>query len=237
MKIHEFNLKKGKFRFELQAIETDFHAHPTIEIICSKSERFDLKTLKDTYKGMRFAIINANVHHCLKINSGCHVMSMMECNSPYFIKELSSLGIQLKDGIYVETEMSSHSQKVNVLFNNFDKRVIPLTKNSRIQTCLDFIESPSCEFLTMMKDLKSRTQLSDSRLSHLFKKEVGISIKKYAVWCKLRRTFHKVLTENKNMYSASLECGFYDQAHLSKAFKKFLGISPSSVFNSSLLQI
>ncbi|WP_367281876.1 AraC family transcriptional regulator [Tunicatimonas pelagia] len=37
-------------------------------------------------------------------------------------------------------------------------------------------------------------------------------------------------------FSASLTCGFYDQAHFSKTFKERLGISPSEAYNSRMLQ-
>ncbi len=78
--------------------------------------------------------------------------------------------------------------------------------------------------------------LSESRISHVFKNEVGTSLKKYLVWSKLKRTFELVINGKMNMFEASLESGFYDQAHLSKAFKQMFGVKPSKTYNSRTIQ-
>ena len=57
------------------------------------------------------------------------------------------------------------------------------------------------------------------------------------MWSKLKKAFESVVREDKNMYEASIANGFYDQAHLSKAFRQMLGISPSDVYNSRMLQV
>ena len=78
--------------------------------------------------------------------------------------------------------------------------------------------------------------LSDSRLSHLFKEHIGISIKKYLIWNKLRKAINLYLSESTNLTDVSIQSGFFDQAHLSNSFKKVLGVSPSKVYNSRILQ-
>ena len=88
----------------------------------------------------------------------------------------------------------------------------------------------------MIEVLKSKTNLLESRLSHLFKSEMGISLKKYLVWSRLKKAFELVIAGKMNMYEASIESGFYDQAHLSKAFKQILGIAPSESYNSRMIQ-
>ena len=88
----------------------------------------------------------------------------------------------------------------------------------------------------MMRSLQAETHLSESRLSHLFKEEMGLSLKKYLVWSRLRETIQYVLSEEISLYEAGLRSGFFDQAHLSRAFKQMLGLSPSKVYNSRMIQ-
>ena len=39
MKIHKFDTRKGIYQFELNEIETDFHSHPTFEILLSEKSK------------------------------------------------------------------------------------------------------------------------------------------------------------------------------------------------------
>ena len=127
------------------------------------------------------------------------------------------------------------------LFNQLQlaatQKMLPQTDDERIQICLDYFQEEPGNYQKMIQVLKSKVHLSESRLSHLFKDKVGLSLKKYLVWTRLKKTFHLVLTENCTMSEAALRSGFYDQAHLSKAFKKMLGLPLSAVYNSRTIQV
>ena len=88
----------------------------------------------------------------------------------------------------------------------------------------------------MLNTLTQVVHLSESRLSHLFKAKVGISLKKYMVWCKLRSTIDQHLDKKEDLFSSLIQSGFYDQPHFSKAFKTMLGVKPSNVYNSRTVQ-
>nr|WP_246616001.1 AraC family transcriptional regulator [Aquimarina litoralis] len=108
--------------------------------------------------------------------------------------------------------------------------------DKRIIDCIKFIEENQLEYKNLISELTSKVFLSNSRLSHLFKEQIGVSIKKYLVWNKLRQAINLYLTENTNLTDISLESGFFDQAHLSNSFKNVLGVSPSKAYNSRTLQ-
>lgn len=79
--------------------------------------------------------------------------------------------------------------------------------------------------------------LSESRLMHLFKEEVGISIKYFILWQKLLRAIHLMLN-GKSFTVAAVDAGFSDSAHLSRTFRRMFGVTPSEVFkNSSSVQV
>lgn len=66
--------------------------------------------------------------------------------------------------------------------------------------------------------------LSKSRLLHLFKQEVGVSLKKYLQCLKFFKTW-RYLAEGENITEACLHAGFNDSAHYSNFMKQCYGMS------------
>ena len=73
-----------------------------------------------------------------------------------------------------------------------------------------------------------RYNLSESRLSHAFKENVGISLKGYLTIARLKYAY-KLVMEGKSKTYASYEAGFSSPAHLAYICKKQMGISITDV--------
>lgn len=72
--------------------------------------------------------------------------------------------------------------------------------------------------------------LSASRLMHLFKGEVGVPIRRYRIWERVRLlTQHVAAGDSLTM--AGLAAGFSDSAHLSHSFQSMFGIPTSQILN------
>lgn len=237
MKVHQFDIESGIYHFELQELETGFHAHPAVEIIFSDNNNIDLETAQVCFKNLSFAIIAPSLPH--KVTSGKGTVSclMIESNSSYLQMVLKGLDLPLSDGLYISSDQKNTRFLIKEIVKSYEYSKFPFTLNQKVQEALRYLNSSNADYKKMLKVLKMKTNLSSSRLSHLFKEEMGISIKKYLVWSKLKRAFQKVVHENKNMYKASIESGFYDQAHLIKGFKQMFGVSPSYAYNSRMLQV
>jgi methylphosphotriester-DNA--protein-cysteine methyltransferase len=69
------------------------------------------------------------------------------------------------------------------------------------------------------------------------KSSIGISLKKYLIWSKLKSTIKNHLENNDDLFSALIKSGFYDQPHFSKNFKCMLGVKPSKVYKSRIIQV
>jgi AraC-like DNA-binding protein len=79
--------------------------------------------------------------------------------------------------------------------------------------------------------------LSESRLIHLFKEQVGIPIRRYLLWLRLVAAIEQAL-EGISLTTAAHNAGFADSAHLSRTFKQMFGITPSYLLkNSRFLQV
>jgi AraC-like DNA-binding protein len=77
-------------------------------------------------------------------------------------------------------------------------------------------------------ELAKRAALSESRLMHLFRAQVGIPLRPYMRWLRLRHAANVVRTGG-TLTEAAHAAGFADSAHLSTTFHKTFGISPSEI--------
>ena len=102
------------------------------------------------------------------------------------------------------------------------------TKNyQRIKKALDFIETYHHEPMSVEK-IAREVYLSPSRLSHIIKDELGITLVDYI--SKVRIEKAKALIKNKELplSQIALEVGFPDQSYFTKVFKKIERCSPKT---------
>lgn len=76
--------------------------------------------------------------------------------------------------------------------------------------------------------LAARVELSEGRLSHLFGEEVGLPLRPYILWLRLQRAAEH-LQRGASLTQAAHAAGFTDSAHLSHAFRRTFGLSPSEI--------
>lgn len=81
-----------------------------------------------------------------------------------------------------------------------------------------------------MEALAEALGLSVSRLMHLFKGEVGVPIRRYRIWERVRVLTQHV-AEGDSLTMAGLAAGFSDSAHLSHSFQGMFGIPTSQILN------
>lgn len=236
MKIIEIDIKKGIFHVELNDLKVNTHSHPAVEIIKAKKGNFTLETDFGKYSDLTFAIIDANINHKLLTEQYEIEVLLIESNNTKLKDFLFNRGIKLKNGIFSSTEVTDRIQIMIDLYNFAVSQNLKLTSDKRVYDCIQIIENENLQYKELLATLSSRIFLSESRISHLFKENVGISIKKHLVWCRIKQALDILLNEETNLKEASIEASFTDQAHLSKSFKSAIGISPIKIFNSRTLQ-
>lgn len=74
--------------------------------------------------------------------------------------------------------------------------------------------------------LAEEVQLSESRLSHLFRAQVGLPLRSYRLWLRMRRAALHLAAGHDATEAAHL-AGFSDSAHLSRTCLRMFGLSPS----------
>jgi len=83
-----------------------------------------------------------------------------------------------------------------------------------------------------LEELALNTGLSVSRLQHLFKEQVGVPIRSFKIWHRLKKAV-RLLKDGKSLTDAALLAGFYDSSHFANTFRENFGIPPSTIFAGS----
>jgi AraC-like DNA-binding protein len=103
--------------------------------------------------------------------------------------------------------------------------------NPRVKQALQVIHETSGRELTL-EFIARHVFLSESRISHLFKREVGIPIQRYLLWYKLAQAAFNI-GKGLSLTDAAEEAGFADSAHFSRSFRVMFGVTPSQILKRS----
>jgi AraC family transcriptional regulator len=79
-----------------------------------------------------------------------------------------------------------------------------------------------------ISDIAELTRLSASHFSRAFRATVGEAPHAYIMRRRVERAQHMIRVTNQPLAEIALECGFSDQAHLTKLFGRVVGICPGA---------
>lgn len=78
--------------------------------------------------------------------------------------------------------------------------------------------------------LASRVHLSASRLQHLFVEDLGISVRQFVLWTRIRAVVQNA-SQGVSLTRAAVAAGFADAAHMTNTFRRTFGFAPSRLFS------
>lgn len=120
--------------------------------------------------------------------------------------------------------------KINVLETYFLQQ---LKKNENRIKKAAILQELSQQFLMNHHTLDLSALAKDSGLSEryiqkLYLMNMGISPSSFAAVMRFNKSLQMVLNTPESLTTIAYDCGYYDQAHFIKEFKKFTGITPSA---------
>lgn len=224
--------------------DTALHRHHSIQLSISFGENLTLLSGQKEICS-RAVIIDSNAVHKLNGEKSPQLLILLEPETSYaeslkkFITE-EVTELKFTENFYQILEKSAERKLESALENIFEyfsfKDLNYSKVDHRVKKIIAIVKGDPYQKFEIKK-LSGTVSLSESRLQHLFKEQIGISIKRYLLWIKMQRAVSVVLSGQDFTYAA-YEAGFADSAHLSRTFKDHFGINLSDVFkNSRSLQV
>jgi AraC-like DNA-binding protein len=236
------------------------HKHHAVQLCISLSGKF-LLGIDNQINPIqcKAAIIGANTPHYISNNNGIICIVYLEKASNDYKWILDSHCNQVNCEIKkkpIPINKTFNPEKERIFLQLCNSKLTPKAANEIKQLFLNYfsehISTPSLidprttNLITYIQknpedsykgvDLARKIFLSESRMQHLFKQQIGIPIRKYLLWNKIRSVLILSM-KGKTLTQAAHQSGFSDSAHFSRTFKSMFGISPSTLLsNTSELQ-
>jgi AraC-like DNA-binding protein len=227
--IELFNIDKGYAVFSKGNYETAKHSHYAIEIVFCTEGSFSITTNLSEYTNVKSVIIPSNITHSFScLNAECNLL---------FLDPLSDIGT------YFLQQYNLASQKSIIInppeLNQFHKKgefdislMLDKAKTNhtahidfRISKCIESMNALVTDEKLTVSKLSSASFLSESRLAHLFKKQLGISVHQCILWKKILLAVLKS-REGYSLTECAHYVGFSDSSHFNKVFYKMFGVNP-----------
>lgn len=227
------------------------HAHHALEISIGINAPLNVWINKRAPFETKACIILPNQNHKIYIDpeQGEKITILLDADLPltkaiihgplkkskeYYNPDYSSL-VPYINRIYFERRVNQQDLELNIfrILNELFLCLFPDCKDNhnnkidqRVTEVLTFIHENIDNKNLKFSDIAEKVKLSESRLAHLFKNEIGIPYRKYILWTRLKIAVTEIL-KNGSITSASHTAGFSDASHFSNVYLKMFGLKPS----------
>jgi AraC-like DNA-binding protein len=229
MPIELFDIDKGYVLFSKGNYETTKHAHYAIEIVFCTQGSFSITTHLSEYTNIKSVIIPSNLPHRFScINAACDLLFLDPLSDlgKYFLQQYDL--VSQKSIIVNPPALNQFHKKgtfdISLMLNSAGTNR-PMQVDFRISKCLQTIDALVTDQKLTMSRLSKASFLSESRLAHLFKKQLGISVHQCILWKKMLLAVLKS-REGHSLTECAHYVGFSDSSHFNKVFYKMFGVNP-----------
>ena len=216
------------------------HSHHALQIEIGLQRTFKISSGQDCIE-CRFAVIPHDAPHRIDDCGGLQAIIYLEpeCILSTILKEkyfpsgeTRKLDFQIiRPFIDMLLKLEKEIHPCHKAKNLLDNIAISLTGDyspnrildKRIKKVIDICKnSPDKQIQTRF--LAKKVNLSEGRLTHLFKQQVGIPIRRYLLWLRLSDALME-LSQGGTFTEAAHHAGFSDAAHLSRTYRQMYGNS------------
>lgn len=128
-------------------------------------------------------------------------------------------------------DTTSAAAIVKQVVNSLTHADIPLPpRDERVSLAIDHVAAHTAEPIKRC-ELARIASLSPDRFTHLFREEMGVSVRRFILWSRMRRA-NKLVLGGATLTEAAHGAGFTDSAHFAHTYQNLFGVSPSMLLNS-----
>ncbi|MFN7115378.1 MAG: helix-turn-helix transcriptional regulator [Saprospiraceae bacterium] len=235
MEVKLFDTEAGMYHFVEKGLMTDLHAHPATEIILAQEGFFAVHTRTAQYQHCKAVLIPVHTPHALHAAEAVCDIILVESILADVQTIVSQL--QITDTGEDIINLGDALLPLPLFFDFLQTHSIHTTlQDQRLVDSLYFIHAHCLQAPLRLVDIAQQVHLSPSRFSHWFKAEMGISVREYLAWVRLKFAILTALQNGMDLTDAALSTGFFDSPHFSRKFRAFFGLKPSAVYNSRIVQ-
>jgi len=218
------------------------HSHRAAHLIISTTNQLEVVTDNSTIAAAG-VLIPSGVSHTVKSLGSPLLVFMFDdtTTAAAAIKELQILDTKTATQITelyksVDKENPDNTTEKLNKYEQFFTKVSELTNlgmtgcrvtDERIIDTMKFVDDNIKDGITESQ-AAGRLFLSDSRFSHLFKSQTGISFAGYVILRRMYKTYI-LLSQGMSITDASVEAGFSSPSHFAGLNKKLFGINAGSL--------
>ena len=220
--------------------EPKFHSHHITEILVGNKKPVNLITENNAYEDYALLVEPDITHTASDIEKEMIIITLdpeSELAQKVAVKYPGSDGVAhlpIKRDIYAINRYFNdptieNSEKIYTsLINSLELTDnIKIQKDSRILEAIRYIKNLDVKKAST-KEIAKHVGLSESRLIHLFKEQIGIPIRRYLIWHRINDAIYALLN-GKSLTYAAHEAEFADYAHLSRNFSSMFGYPISEI--------
>lgn len=239
---------KDNIAFIGNQVNSTEHSHCVLQVFLSLDDPLQVTIENEQITG-KCIIVNKNARHIFSCGNKMRLSILIEPSSN-FAKEL----IRKIDGDYLicNDKIERMQQEAAMLIETDDKQnyfnfiqdfaeYLGIERNSkvmdeRIASLLSILQNCDCYDHTI-KNFATSVYLSSSRLSHLFREQIGVPLKSYILFHQLEKAFAALLS-GANVTDAAMLAGFDSPSHFEATVKKWMGMPVStSIKDSEFLKV
>ncbi|QNR85941.1 helix-turn-helix transcriptional regulator [Pedobacter riviphilus] len=221
----------GIVSFSKKNYSAAMHSHYALELAFANSGSLNISTGDQDFKNIQAAIISPNTPHVFDCSHGESYI--------YFIDPTTTVGEHLINLYNLENrpivvfdakEIDHYKSGGQFSLPGFDKKSDKKISDYTSK-CIKLIHEHIAEEDWSIDQLARQVFVSESRLAHIFKQDMNISIRQYILWKKIEIAAIKSRT-GCSLTESAHHAGFTDSSHFIKTFKKMFGVRPSFAMKS-----
>lgn len=224
-------LRPGVLAFTGSIGSTDAHAHHAVQIMTATTALTVLDDHGARHHG-RKVVVPADASH--RIETGAQEGTVVFLD-PESVPGRSAHLRAIRAG-WAVTPSFDHTRRrpLAAMVDELTAQLAPpaaaghgdLTRHPAVDDALRLLPDLVAAGPVSGMELAARVGISVSRLTHLFTEQVGIPLRRYVLWSRLRIAITRVQAGD-DLTGAAHGAGFADSAHLSRTTREMFGLPPS----------